>query len=143
MQWPVFIGLWFVVLTGATVGLAAPVLPGVDRFYREPPAQGDLSTTPSQAQAQAETEAGEILLTELGCVNCHQPDGALAERIPVTPAPRLNGVTSRLRRDYLAAWLTDPHVTKKGTRMPDLFAAKTRDERSEIVSSLVHTKYDS
>lgn len=110
-------------LVFAMPGSAAPVVTGVDRFYRDSP--GRLA------------EAGEILLTELGCVHCHEMDDALSDRIPLTPGPGLDGVGDRLRTGYLTAWLSAPHETRSGTRMPDLLATKSAPERAAIAGALV------
>jgi mono/diheme cytochrome c family protein len=101
---------------------AAPVVLSVDRLYRSD--QTDL------------VEAGEILLTELHCVNCHQPGDALAKRIPVTPAPDLAHAVANLRQDYLRQWLANPHSSKSGTRMPDLLATLPENKRAANAEAL-------
>lgn len=104
---------------------AAPVVLSVDRIYRS-----------DQSDRTGLVEAGEILLTELRCVNCHAPPPDLAARIPVAPAPDLRNVTSRLRRDHLRNWLADPHQTKPGTRMPDLLATYSKKSRASKAEAL-------
>lgn len=111
----------FLLLFASTVG-AAPLVLSVDRLYRSD--QSDLA------------EAGEILLTELHCVNCHQVPPDLATRIPVAPAPNIQNVIGRIRHAYLLKWLTKPHPTKRGSRMPDMLAtinAKSRTTKAKAL----------
>ena len=94
---------------------AAPVVLSVDRLHRGE--GGDL------------VEAGELLLTELHCVNCHEAGEDLKRRIPVAPAPDLGGAGARLRPEFLRAWLANPHGSQPGSRMPDMFAALPEQAR--------------
>jgi mono/diheme cytochrome c family protein len=101
---------------------AAPVVLSVDRLYRSDTA--DL------------VEAGEILLTELHCVNCHAADGELAKRIPSAPGPAVHNSFTRLQPGYLEKWLTNPHATKAGVRMPDVLANLPVAERAPSAKAL-------
>ncbi len=103
---------------------AHPIVPAFERFYSDP-----------NADAVA---GGRILLGELNCTSCHKGD-----RLPqgsVTPkrAPTLTGVASRVKPAALRAQIAEPHRTKPGSTMPDLFAGKSADERNRQVDALVH-----
>lgn len=109
-------GRWAVFLALMAVSVeAAPVVLSVDRMYRDDP--GRLA------------EAGELLLTELHCVNCHAPEGELVDRIPVTAAPDLAEAGSRLRGSFIRNWLADPRRVDAESRMPDLMAALPKTAR--------------
>jgi mono/diheme cytochrome c family protein len=91
------------------------------------------------ATGQGESAAaGELLLGELNCTSCHAASPALAGRIDRKPAPVLDAVGSRVRPEYLRAFLTDPAGTKPGTTMPDVLAALPAPERAAAVEALVH-----
>src|SRR3954447_17812778 len=81
---------------------AVPIIPGFERFGRS----GD-SPAP----------VGELLLAELNCTACHT-SGAVAPK----QGPVLDKVGERVQATYLRKFLRDPHQTKPGTTMPDLFS---------------------
>ncbi len=116
--WRFAVFLWL----AASSATAAPVVLSVDRLYR--PDQSNLS------------EAGEILLSELHCVNCHAPSGELAKRIPRTRAPLVHNSFTRLQHGYLEKWLANPHGTKAGARMPDLLHGLPEVQRTEAIKAL-------
>ena len=66
----------------------------------------------------AEALAGELLLAESQCLDCHDSGAQLRQRLRPRGAPRLEGVTRRVAADYLRAFLADPSATKPGTSMP-------------------------
>jgi cytochrome c553 len=110
-------GLLFI---GLESHAASPVVPGFERFGRS---------------GSAPAPAGELLLTELNCVLCHAP----AKTNPKDAAkkgPVLDDVGLRVRTGYLKKFLRDPHQTKPGTPMPDLFEGDP--ERDAKVEALVH-----
>ncbi len=77
-----------------------------------------------------------MLVRELNCVACHAaPDHPV---LPQRPAPRLTNVGSRISPDYLRAFLSQPHVVKAGTPMPDVLATLNAEQKAAAVESLVH-----
>jgi mono/diheme cytochrome c family protein len=78
---------------------------------------------------------GHVLLGELGCVSCHSP-GPLAKLIHAKKAPDLSHVGSRVRPDYLRAFIADPHGLKPGTTMPSVLSGdlSSRDDASDAVT---------
>ena len=85
-----------------------PIVPGFERFY---------------ATAGADQAAGgRVLLEELDCTACHQADATLAAQLLPRPAPVLDNVGSRVRPEYLLAFVAHPHETKPGTLMPAALA---------------------
>jgi cytochrome c551/c552 len=115
---------------GALVGVAsaasgaAPLSVGFERFQ-----------TGKDANL---IEAGELLIGELGCVNCHQVSGDLVDRFPTRQAPLLDGIGARVNHDWLVAWLASPHATKAGTVMPDLLAGRKAKSRKSLSEGLAH-----
>lgn len=103
---------------------AAPLSIGYERFH----AGGDADLV----------AAGELLIGELGCVNCHQVSGDITDRFPTTLAPSLAGIGDRVNHDWLAAWLANPHATKAGTVMPDLLAGQKAKTRESLSEGLAH-----
>ena len=50
----------------------------------------------------------------------------------------MSGVGSRVSPDHLRSFLTQPHVTKAGTPMPDVLAGLNATQKAAAVESLVH-----
>ena len=97
-----------------------PAVPGFARFYAHEKANV--------------AEGGHLLLGSLNCAHCHlskQPDQTL-------PAPILDGVGTRVKVSYLRDFISDPHKTKPGTTMPNLFVGVDDDDKKAKVEALVH-----
>ena len=103
---------------------ASPAVPGFARFF-------------ANEKADA-AKAGHLLMGELNCTRCHSPAAAPATDKEYKPAPILDGIGSRVKRSYLKQFLSDPHATKPGTIMPNLFAGVPADEKKANVEALVH-----
>jgi mono/diheme cytochrome c family protein len=97
---------------------AHPIVAGFERLY-----------TNDKADQAA---GGRVLLSELNCVSCHQPEGAAAHK----QAPILDGVASRVRVSYLRKYVGDPQSVKPGSTMPNLFAGDA--DKDAKVDALVH-----
>ena len=105
--------------TSGTV--SGPVVVGYERFYRG---------------SEAGADGGEILLSELGCVSCHEVEDETLAGIGRNQAPLLTDVGFRLNLDYLERFVADPPSVQPGTRMPGLFAEWSQAERNETVRDL-------
>jgi mono/diheme cytochrome c family protein len=81
-----------------------PRLPAFDRLF---------------ADASDDPLGGQLLVSELGCTNCHAGPTGLES---VRQAPVLDEVGKRLQPDFLVNYLQDPHRLKSGTTMPDVLA---------------------
>jgi mono/diheme cytochrome c family protein len=101
-----------------------PIVPGFERF---PAASG-----PEAAKG------GRLLLGELNCLSCHQPESSQEPSLQRKQAPILDGVGNRVRRSYLRKFLSDPHAMKPGTTMPNLLAGLPEAERGPKIEALVH-----
>ena len=102
---------------GAT-GFSHPIVPGYERFHR------------------SDREGGRLLLGELNCLSCHKADESV--NVLVKQAPILDEVGSRVRPEFIEAFLADPHKIKPGTTMPNLFADMSAEQRSQQVKALTH-----
>jgi cytochrome c551/c552 len=92
-----------------------PLIPGYERFADE----GLVS--------------GRVLIQQLGCVACHaSEDRLLSAKI----APTLEQANSRLRPDFVRAFIEDPHGWKAGTTMPDLMHGWEGEQREEAATAL-------
>ena len=105
-----------------------PVVAGFERFF---------ASTADKAPKNL-GDGGRLLLGELGCVACHQADGAAAKQVTKKQAPILDGVGSRVRLSFIKALLANPQKAKPGTTMPDVLAGLPESERSAAVESLTH-----
>lgn len=114
-------------VAAAVVKAAGPdhaIVPGFERFY---------------AEAGDKTVGGQLLLTELNCTSCHAVDKSWETTLGGRKqAPILDKVGNRVQPSYLRTFLANPHGTKPGTTMPDLFAGETEAERKEKIEALVH-----
>src|SRR5436190_11959478 len=91
----------FLLLASVALAQDHPVVPGFERFGTKDPVDG-----------------GRLLLGELNCVSCHQPDAAASEQVSLKKAPILTEAGSRLNIDWVRAFVADPQKTKPGTTMP-------------------------
>ena len=83
-----------------------PVVAGFERFYS---GEGDKANLAA---------GGQLLLGELNCVSCHQPEGPAVRK----QAPILDGIGSRVRSNWLKKYLSDPQAVKPGGTMPHVLA---------------------
>lgn len=104
-----------------------PRLPGFERFFASNTATSD------KTEGHAAL-GGQLLISELGCTNCHSMEQDL--ELSVKQAPILTAVGSRIQSNYLVEYLANPHQLKPGTTMPDLLSSRTDEERIEIASAL-------
>ena len=73
-----------------------PVVPGFERFFSE----------------KADARGGQLLLTELNCVRCHDP-GDSAAPASRKQGPVLDGVAGRVRAAWLRKYLADPQAADR------------------------------
>ena len=106
-------------LLGAEAGGAQPVFPLWDRGDES--AESDLAVL------------GGLLLSELHCVNCHEPSSS--QPLPVWSAGDLRVAGRRLRSEALCAWISEPHP--QTGRMPDLLHGLRPRERKEATNAIV------
>jgi mono/diheme cytochrome c family protein len=102
---------------------ARPFVPGFERFH---------------GRGEDPVKGGQLLLGELNCTSCHAADEARETVILRKSAPVLDGVASRIKPGYIRRFLADPHGTKPGTTMPDVFAGLPAGEKAERIEALVH-----
>ncbi len=100
-----------------------PIVPAYERFHA--------STSP------ASPEGGLLLLTELGCINCHASNVAALKVGGSKSGPVLDQVGLRVRADWLAKYLSAPHDVKPGTSMPAVLDFLPPDQRERSVAALV------
>ncbi|HUR44415.1 MAG TPA: PA14 domain-containing protein, partial [Candidatus Saccharimonadales bacterium] len=90
-------------------------------------------------EAPAPTIAsGELLLTELNCIACHQVTGPVKARLVAKLAPRLGDGGLALTPQFLRAFINNPARVKPGSTMPDLLHAVPEGQKAETVDALVH-----
>lgn len=110
------------VSVGPVWAQSGPSIPGYQQFH---------SQTPDAA-------GGEILWSELNCVACHQQSDANLGNLSAKAAPDLSLVGSRVRPEYIQAYLSDLHQWKPGATMPDVLGHLPQAERSEAIDNLTH-----
>jgi len=99
-----------------------PVVPSFERLHA--------SSSPASA------EGGFVLLSELGCVNCHASDDPAVQVSAARSGPILDEVGLRARGDWLAKFLSAPHGVKPGTTMPAVLDHLPEAEKKQAVAAL-------
>jgi mono/diheme cytochrome c family protein len=115
-------------------------------FFAAAPAHAQPKTTPHPvfsgyerffADEKADPVAGgQLLLTELNCVNCHAVEGGSA--FLQRQGPTLTDVGARIKRSFIKKFITDPHAVKPGTAMPNVLAGLPEEERKDAIEALTH-----
>jgi mono/diheme cytochrome c family protein len=103
--------------------VAAPHVPAYQRFH--------------QAGEQP-LQAGQLLLGELNCLACHQTSDDWASQISSKQAPILDQVGSRVRPEFIRAYLSDPQKARPGSTMPDMLVGLPAAERKQAIEFLTH-----
>jgi mono/diheme cytochrome c family protein len=75
-------------------------------------------------------QQGRLLIHELRCASCHD---CISTNPP--PAPNLQNI-SRLNPDFLQNYIANPSAHVPGTKMPDLMADKSPEEKTELATAL-------
>lgn len=117
-----FRNIW-VLPRNAELEALRPVVPVFERFH-------------AGTSGTAAVAGGRLLITELGCTNCHaadEPSGAALDR----SGPILDGVGQRAHAAWLAKFLESPHHTKPGTTMPAMFDGLSDAQRQREVQAIV------
>lgn len=108
--------------------LAEPVPEGAFTHREEPGEE--------EAWADADADAGRLLVESLNCVACHQ--SAKSKGIVGRRAPDLTTAGSRLKSAWVATWLEDPHAFRSNAMMPRV--PLTADQRKDAAAFLATLK---
>ncbi|HET6407557.1 MAG TPA: di-heme oxidoredictase family protein, partial [Chthoniobacteraceae bacterium] len=90
------------------------------------------------AGLMAEITPGEILISEMNCVACHDAPDAIKSRLASRQAPKLGADGVRPTAHWIREFLSDPQKTNPGTLMPDMLHALAPDQKAEAVEALTH-----
>ncbi len=96
-----------------------PFVAGYDRFFSK--------------SDSVDSDAGELLLTELSCTACHQAEKWLSPK----GGPELNGVLTRLQPSWVRSYLNAPSESKPGGLMPHLLHQIPESARSAAIDALL------
>lgn len=96
-----------------------PIVPGFERFFAR--------------QNHAAGLGGELLISTLGCVSCHPGNPGV---LPVKQGPDLSQVRGRIRPDALVQMISNPHLEKRGTTMPDPWMGLNDKQRRNAAESI-------
>jgi len=88
--------------------------------------------------AFAAVNPGEILLSEMNCVACHEAAPAIAQRLASRQSPRLGADGVRITPQHLRAFLENPVAAKPGTLMPDTLHGLEPAKKAEAAEALTH-----
>ncbi len=99
-----------------------PIVPGFERFHA---LQGTLSV-----------DGGELLISSLACEACHA--SATTSGLPIKRGPDLSDIAERVYPSAIHNIITNPHLTKPGTSMPDPWAGLSDEERSARAAAITN-----
>ena len=83
-----------------------------------------------------QTQAGELLISELRCAACH--GGVERHLLWEKAAPDLSEAGARISPEYLQRFLASPSSAHPGTTMPDILASRPEPEQAVIAEALTH-----
>ena len=78
-------------------------------------------TAEAPALAAAQAKEASALMGELKCLSCHVVGKLGPNQDPASAAPNFQLAKSRLRPDWILAWLQNPNALQEGTRMPSFW----------------------
>jgi cbb3-type cytochrome oxidase cytochrome c subunit len=87
---------------------------------------------------RAEFTPGEILISEMNCVACHEASPEIATRLASRTAPRLGTDGVRVTPQWIREFLADPQTAKPGTLMPDMLHGVPAEEKAVMIEGLTH-----
>jgi len=93
------------------------------------------SSTNNEKLKLSPESAGNILLGEMNCISCHESD---KENILTKEAPVLDNLNTRLKLDYISAYLKNPQKVKPGTSMPDVLHSLSDKEKALAAKALTN-----
>ena len=84
---------------------------------------------------------GRLVVAEMRCLNCHAPDQpiATADRMPelATDAPNLADAGARLKPEWMARWIEDPHALRPTATMPKVVhGPQAKDQARDLAAYL-------
>ena len=108
-------------------------VPGFHRFYVAPPPKPvDEDEEPTKLDP---ITGGHILLGELNCFACHAAPESKTF-LTVKQAPILDGIGTRVKREWIRTLLNNPQQAKPGTTMPDLLQSLPEKDRAQGIEAL-------
>lgn len=101
-------------------------------FRPEPIPMAVASVPPFGMKGVEEAERalrGRVLLSEMGCVNCHSADsvGSASAAVLRRMGPDLSAIGKRTSPEFLRRWVSDPQGMKPGCGMPDVIGETPKD----------------
>jgi cytochrome c2 len=78
-------------------------------------------TAEAKALPPAQAKEATALMAELKCLSCHVVGKLAPNQDPASAAPNFQLAKSRLRPDWIVAWLQNPNALQEGTRMPSFW----------------------
>jgi len=89
-----------------------------------------------EAEEPGHLQIGESIAVDVvNCYQCHFRQGVAPASDPLTWAPDLAGVSTRLREDWVRTWLRDPSLVYPGTSMPANFSSPTPQYQDQYPNS--------
>lgn len=123
-----------ILLIGGWAPQAAPAAPAADGEAVPPVVPGYYHRLAAKAEP---AELGEILLGELNCLQCHAAE-ASPQRILTKGAPDLSKVGARVTPQWIREYVANPHASKPGNTMPDIFHSSAAQAKEGAVEFLTH-----
>ncbi|HEV2274646.1 MAG TPA: c-type cytochrome [Acidobacteriaceae bacterium] len=105
------------------------------------PAAGDTAgVAAAQSQQPADPAAGASLYGEAFCASCHAVQNAAGNLVGGDIGPELTRIGSKVKPEWLQAWLRDPRTYNPNTPMPHY---RWTDQQLSILTGYLESKTDS
>jgi mono/diheme cytochrome c family protein len=91
---------------------------------------------------QTALREGRQLYAERHCASCHKLPGKLAGEVCKMPelqskAPSLRGASSRLKHDWLVAWMLNPRALRPEATMPSVLTGPDADKQAADIAAFL------
>jgi len=111
------------------------------RFVLDVKERGPTNDSSTDSSTRRELEPnleGLVLIQQSNCIACHQKDSNFLPPIAATQPPDLKWSAKHLNPSYIEKFLADPHTTKPGTTMPNVFREMDESERVATAQAITH-----
>lgn len=94
-----------------------------------------LAAEESKKRTLSEELRGELLLSKLNCVACHEDADSL---LPPKQAPKLAWSVGKINPAWMQRFIANPQEVKPGATMPHMLAGKDAETRDEIATAITN-----
>ena len=91
----------------------------------------------STLEHQSLLRSGRSLVAAKRCAGCHDPGEELVMAELLQKAPSLNGIGSRLEKDWVRNWISNPVAMRASAHMPAVFQGEGAEEKAADIAAFL------